>query len=216
MTAFVIDNQRISRQEFEHICNSNCEVVLGNQAVETIEKGFLYLQSKINQVGKSYYGINTGFGSLCNTEISNDDLNELQVNLVRSHACGMGAEVPESIVKRMLLLKVIALSKGYSGVHLETVNRLLFFYNHSILPIVYEQGSLGASGDLAPLAHLCLPLIGEGEVRINGEIISGDSLSSRFSIPPLTLHAKEGLALLNGTQFMAAYASFSVQQGFNL
>ena len=216
MIAFVIDNQRISLQEFEHICNSNCEVVLGKQAITAINKGYSFLHKKTNNEESSYYGINTGFGALCNTIIPEEQQKQLQLNLIKSHACGMGAEVPEPIVKRMLLLKVIALSKGYSGVHLETVNRLLFFYNHSILPIVYEQGSLGASGDLAPLAHLCLPLIGEGEVRINGEKISGDSLSSLFSIPPLTLHAKEGLALLNGTQFMAAYASFSVQQGFNL
>jgi histidine ammonia-lyase len=123
------------------------------------------------------YGINTGFGSLCNTAISKEDLSQLQRNLVLSHSCGMGEEVPHEIVKRMLLLKVLGLSKGNSGVQLETIERLLFYYNENIFPVVYQQGSLGASGDLAPLAHLCLPLLGEGEVDYKGKRISGKELN---------------------------------------
>jgi len=147
------------------------------------------------------------FGSFCDTVISPDELLQLQVNLIRSHACGFGPEIPETLVKRMLLLKAIALAKGYSGVQVATVERLIYFYNNDILPVVFEQGSLGASGDLAPLAHLCLPLIGEGAVNYKGNVLSGASLQTKFGLDPIILQAKEGLALLNGTQFMNAFAT---------
>jgi histidine ammonia-lyase len=216
MAQFILNNQWVSLEDLDLVLKNSSEVVLGPQATLAIERGFSFLQSKITEEGASYYGINTGFGSLCNTVISTEDLNQLQVNLIRSHACGVGAEVPTHLVKRMLLLKAIALSKGFSGVQLATVERLLFLYNNDLIPVVYEQGSLGASGDLAPLAHLCLPLIGEGEVRVNGECIPGSELRAKFGIEPITLQAKEGLALLNGTQFMNAYGTYAASTGIHL
>jgi histidine ammonia-lyase len=216
MTQFVLNNQWVSLGELERVLKNSSEVVLGPQAASAIETGFSFLQDKLKEEGAIYYGINTGFGSLCNTVISTEDLNQLQVNLIRSHACGVGAEVPTHLVKRMLLLKAIALSKGFSGVQLATIERLLFLYNNNLIPVVYEQGSLGASGDLAPLAHLCLPLIGEGEVRVNGVCVPGSELRITFGLEPITLQAKEGLALLNGTQFMNAYGTYAVSTGYNL
>ena len=216
MAQFILNNQWVSLEDLDLVLKNSSEVVLGPQATLAIERGFSFLQSKITEEGAIYYGINTGFGSLCNTVISTEDLNQLQVNLIRSHACGVGAEVPTHLVKRMLLLKAIALSKGFSGVQLATVERLLFLYNNDLIPVVYEQGSLGASGDLAPLAHLCLPLIGEGEVRVNGERIPGSELRAKFGIEPITLQAKEGLALLNGTQFMNAYGTYAASTGIHL
>ncbi len=162
------------------------------------------------------YGVNTGFGSLCNTAISKEDLSTLQSNLVRSHACGMGEMVPFEIVKRMLLLKILGLSHGNSGVQVKTVERLIFFYNNDIFPVVYQQGSLGASGDLAPLAHLSLALLGEGEVLHNNSIRSTDEVYKELNLEPIVLQSKEGLALLNGTQFMSAYASYAVANSFKL
>jgi histidine ammonia-lyase len=216
MTQFVLNNQWVSLEELERVLKNATEVVLGPQAKVAIESGFSFLQAKVKEDGAIYYGINTGFGSLCNTVISTEDLNQLQVNLIRSHACGVGAEVPTHLVKRMLLLKAIALSKGFSGVQSATVERLLFLYNNNLIPVVYEQGSLGASGDLAPLAHLCLPLIGEGEVLVNGERIPGNKLHANYGLEPITLQAKEGLALLNGTQFMNAYGTYAVSTGYTL
>ena len=160
--------------------------------------------------GGTYYGINTGFGSLCNVRIKDDELALLQENLVCSHACGMGDEVPEEIVRLMLLLKVHGLSQGYSGVRTEIVQRLADFYDHRIHPVVYELGSLGASGDLAPLAHLCLPLFGKGMVHYKGTKMPAAEALQQAGLQPITLAAKEGLALLNGTQFMSAYSTWSL------
>ncbi|MEI6594653.1 MAG: histidine ammonia-lyase [Bacteroidota bacterium] len=168
-----------------------------------------YLDKKMSGNDVVIYGINTGFGSLCNTKISNEDLEKLQQNLLLSHACGTGEKVNREIVKLMLLLKIQSLSYGNSGVQLQTVERLVEFFNFDILPVVYDQGSLGASGDLAPLAHLCLPLLGLGEVwsNSNGQwaIISGAEALQKHNLHPIKLQSKEGLALINGTQFMAAY-----------
>ncbi|MCW3122336.1 MAG: histidine ammonia-lyase [Flavipsychrobacter sp.] len=166
--------------------------------------------------GETYYGINTGFGSLCNVRIKDDELSQLQENLVCSHACGMGDEVPEEIVRLMLLLKVHGLSQGYSGVRTEIVQRLADFYNHKISPVVYELGSLGASGDLAPLAHLCLPILGKGEVYYNGIKMPAADALKKAGLQPMALAAKEGLALLNGTQFMSSYSTWSLMQAKKL
>ncbi len=166
-----------------------------------------YLHQRLdNQPDQPIYGINTGFGALHNVPIPLADRQQLQVNLLMSHACGTGAEAPAELVRLMLLLKVQSLSYGHSGVQLATVQRLLAMYNREMYPVVYEQGSLGASGDLAPLAHLCLPLLGLGEVNYQGYRLAATDALSLFSWEPLTLQAKEGLALLNGTQFMLAYA----------
>jgi histidine ammonia-lyase len=216
MEQLVLNNQWISLENLEHHFSNEHEVVLGEKAKHAVIEGYEFLQEKVSLNDRPYYGVNTGFGSLCDTQISSDDLQQLQINLLRSHACGMGEKVPAELVKRMLLLKAIALAKGYSGVQLATVERLLFFYNNDILPVVFEQGSLGASGDLAPLAHLSLPLIGEGEVLVEGEIIPAYRLKELYDIEPIQLQAKEGLALLNGTQFMNAYSTYAINVGFKV
>lgn len=164
-----------------------------------------YLDDILKQ-GNTYYGINTGFGSLCNVRIADDELSQLQENLVCSHACGMGDEVPEDIVRWMLLLKAHGLGRGYSGVRVEIVQRLIDFYNLGISPVVYELGSLGASGDLAPLAHLSLPIFGKGKVRYKGMVREAAEVLKETGLEPIPLAAKEGLALLNGTQFMSSHA----------
>ena len=183
-------------------------LALSEEAKVNIQRCRHYLDEKMRTHEAPIYGINTGFGSLCNVIISNENLTLLQENLVKSHACGTGDEVPLPIVKLMLLLKIQSLSYGNSGVQLETVERLIDFYNHDILPVIYTQGSLGASGDLAPLAHLSLPLLGEGEVYFEGKKVHSKEVLIRFDWQPITLKSKEGLALLNGTQFMSAYGVY--------
>jgi histidine ammonia-lyase len=175
-----------------------------------------FLDNYVKTSDKPVYGINTGFGSLYSKNISKDDLEQLQTNLVMSHACGTGPEIELHIVKLMLLLKIEALAYGHSGVQLITVQRLVDFFNHDILPVIYESGSLGASGDLAPLAHLALPLLGLGEVSYRGDILSGQSLLKEMNWEAINLRSKEGLALLNGTQFMNAFASQAIIDGEKL
>jgi len=182
---------------------------LSADAKNRIKENRKYLDEILN-TGDTYYGINTGFGSLCNVRIDAEKLAHLQENLVCSHACGMGDEVPQEIVKLMLLLKIHGLSRGYSGVRMEIVQRLADFYNKDILPVVYEQGSLGASGDLAPLAHLSLPLLGKGLVNYKGKQMQASEALKDAGLEPMSLAAKEGLALLNGTQFMSSYAVWSL------
>lgn len=183
---------------------------LGQTEIEAIQRSNTYLNRKIKEEGSVIYGINTGFGSLCNTVIPDEELSQLQYNLLRSHACGTGAKVPQEIVKLMLLLKVRSLSFGYSGVQLSTVQRLVDFYNLNILPVVYEQGSLGASGDLAPLSHLCLPLMGEAECWDGDKVVPASVMLEKYNLEPVQLGPKEGLALINGTQFMLAYGVYCI------
>ena len=189
---------------------------LSESAKEKIAACRTYLDNRMQSQKEPIYGINTGFGALYNKTISNEDLGTLQTNLVLSHACGTGDEVPSEIVKLMLFLKIQGLSYGNSGVQVETVQRLIDFYNYDILPVVYQQGSLGASGDLAPLAHLCLPLIGMGEVNYKGTRKSSADILERHNWKPISLQSKEGLALLNGTQFMSAYGSWAIVQAQKL
>ena len=210
MSTFTITSEWISLETLEHILDNNLKLELSENSKNQILNCRQYLDDVMANEDRIIYGINTGFGSLCDTVIPKSDLEQLQTNLVLSHACGAGEEVPLHLVKRMLLLKVLGLSHGHSGVQLETVERLIFFFNNDILPIVYQQGSLGASGDLAPLAHLSLPLIGEGEVYFEGAKIAGKDLAQKFDIKPIVLQSKEGLALLNGTQFMSSYGSYAV------
>jgi len=210
MKTYTINNAWIALEQLEEILEEGQHIVLSPEAKHAIVHCRTYLNDLMQNEDRIIYGINTGFGSLCDTIIPLEDLGQLQRNLVLSHACGAGEEVPKHLVKRMLLLKVLGLSHGHSGVQLETVERLIYFFNHDILPVVYQQGSLGASGDLAPLAHLCLPLLGEGEVHFEGERIPGSALATRINLAPIVLQSKEGLALLNGTQFMSSYASYSV------
>ena len=200
-----ISSDVLSLDTINQIILENKSLALSEEAKVNIQKCRDYLDKKMQSQTDPIYGINTGFGSLCNVKISNENLSQLQENLVKSHACGTGEEVPNSIVKLMLLLKIQSLSYGNSGVQLETVERLIDFYNHDILPVIYTQGSLGASGDLAPLAHLSLPLLGEGEVYFEGKKVNSKEVLRRFNWKSIVLQSKEGLALLNGTQFMSAY-----------
>lgn len=191
-------------------------LALSEEAKVNIQRCRHYLDHKMREHDAPIYGINTGFGSLCNVKISTENLTLLQENLVKSHACGTGDEVPLPIVKLMLLLKIQSLSYGNSGVQLETVERLIEFYNLDILPVIYTQGSLGASGDLAPLAHLSLPLVGEGEVYFEGQKVWSKEVLARFDWQPIVLQSKEGLALLNGTQFMSAYGVYILLKSYKL
>ena len=216
METHYINNQYYTLEDFENVLSSACRIELGKNAREAVLKCYNYLHEKLDSESNIIYGINTGFGSLCNTVIGNHELEQLQLNLVRSHACGIGAVVSEDITKRILLLKAIGLSKGHSGVQIETIEQILFLYNENILPVIYEQGSLGASGDLAPLAHMSLSLIGEGEVMYKGNRRPTSEVFRELSRNPVSLQAKEGLALLNGTQFMSAFLSYSVAAGMDI
>jgi histidine ammonia-lyase len=175
-----------------------------------------YLDQKMAQKDKNYYGINTGFGFLQNITIDDSQIEQLQYNLIVSHACGLGEQVPEPIVKLMLMLKIKSLSYGYSGVQIDTVKRLLEMYNNRVLPVIFTQGSLGASGDLSPLSHLSLPLLGLGEVTIDGVKHQTASIMERYNWSPIKLQSKEGLALINGTQFMSAYGMYCLQKAEHL
>jgi histidine ammonia-lyase len=194
----------------------NKTLELSESSLKKIQDCRTYLDKRMQSQDAPIYGINTGFGSLYNVKISKEHLTQLQENLVMSHACGTGDKVPDAIVKLMLLLKIQSLSYGHSGVQVETVQRLVDFYNNDILPVVYTQGSLGASGDLAPLAHLSLPLIGKGEVVYKGEIVAAETVLKAFNWKPITLLSKEGLALLNGTQFMSAYGIHLLLKSYKL
>lgn len=201
-----ISNKRLTMERLLELSQQQFKLELSIESREAITACRSYLdQEFMGKDAAPTYGINTGFGSLCDTHISNQDLEQLQLNLLMSHACGTGEEVPQEIVRWMLFLKIQSLSYGHSGVSIATVQRLIDFYNEGIYPVVYEQGSLGASGDLAPLAHLALPLIGEGEVYHNGNRMNTSDLLKEKNWQPITLKSKEGLALINGTQFMLAY-----------
>ncbi|HEY5917652.1 MAG TPA: histidine ammonia-lyase [Chryseolinea sp.] len=205
MAEHEISDKPLTLEDLSALSFRDIKIKLSESASKKITHCREYLDKELEDSDEAIYGINTGFGSLYNKNISSDQLEKLQENLVKSHACGTGAEVPEEIVRLMLFLKVQSLSYGYSGVQLITVERLIQMFNENVLPLVYEMGSLGASGDLAPLAHLTLPLIGLGEVHHDKNILLGDELINKFNWPTIHLRAKEGLALLNGTQFMSAY-----------
>lgn len=211
-----IDLQPLDLTKIQDILSTDKKIALSEEAIQKIEKCRVYLDEKMKENTRPIYGINTGFGALYNVKIKGSNLQKLQENLVMSHACGTGEEVPNEIVKLMILFKIQALSYGHSGVQLATVNRLVDFYNNDIIPVVFTQGSLGASGDLSPLAHLALPLIGLGEVYYKDEKISGEKLLEIFSWNKINLQSKEGLALLNGTQFMSAYGIYSLLKAHKL
>ena len=200
-----LSSERLTIAGLKEIIDSGKPVALSEELRRRIVRCREYLDRKIKDSDQPVYGITTGFGSLCDISVGGDELSQLQRNLVMSHSCGTGEQVPSEIVRLMLLLKIRSLSYGYSGVRLETVERLIDFYNNGILPVVYRQGSLGASGDLAPLAHLSLPLLGLGEVEHDGSRRPSAEVLEEFGWKPLELQSKEGLALLNGTQFMSAY-----------
>lgn len=211
-----ISAEHLTIEKINEIITNNYKLELSDDAKQRIRRCRSYLDKRISRHGAPIYGVTTGFGSLCNVTIGQDQLNALQVNLIKSHACGVGERVSNEIVKIMMLLKIQSLSYGYSGCKLDTVQRLIGFFNNDIYPIVYTQGSLGASGDLVPLAHMCLPLIGLGEVEYQGKILPGAEILRKKRWKPIELASKEGLALLNGTQNMSAHAVWSLIQAERL
>ncbi|HLN52557.1 MAG TPA: histidine ammonia-lyase [Lentimicrobium sp.] len=206
MKTYLINSEPLTLETINYLLTEDVKLELSEEAIAKIRHCREYLDVKLKKAENPIYGITTGFGSLCNVQISAKDLTTLQENLVMSHACGTGDEVGPEIVRLMLLLKVHALSSGNSGVQVQTVQRLIDFYNNDVLPVVFEQGSLGASGDLAPLAHLSLPLLGMGEMKLAGRTVQAKKVLKEYGWQPISLQSKEGLALLNGTQFMSAHA----------
>lgn len=211
-----ISAEHLSIERIGEIVYGGYQIQLSYDAQKRIVECRKYLDRKIEETTSPIYGVTTGFGSLCNVSIGSDYLAQLQINLMMSHACGTGDRVPNDIVKIMLLLKIQSLSYGFSGCQLVTVNRLIDFFNNDVYPVVYMQGSLGASGDLVPLAHLTLPLVGLGEVEYQGEIITGAEMLQKLEWQPIQLASKEGLALLNGTQNMSAFAVWALLQSHRL
>lgn len=211
-----ISAEHLSIERIVEIVYGGYKIELSDDAHKRIVECREYLDRKIAESTTPIYGVTTGFGSLCNVSIGSDYLAQLQINLMMSHACGTGDRVPNDIVKIMLLLKIQSLSYGFSGCQLVTVNRLIDFFNNEIYPVVYMQGSLGASGDLVPLAHLSLPLVGLGEVEYKGMVMSGAEVLQKFDWQPIKLASKEGLALLNGTQNMGAFAVWALLQSIRL
>lgn len=203
-------------KDIEPVFNPETKLKLSPEVLTRISRCREYLDRKMKEQSSPIYGITTGFGSLCNISVSNDQLAQLQRNLVVSHACGVGEEVPQEIVRLMIYLKIRSLSFGYSGVKIETVQRLADLFNNKVYPVVYQQGSLGASGDLAPLANMSLSLLGLGYVNYNGEKHPAEEINKKFGWEPLTLASKEGLALLNGTQFMLAYSLYTLRKAKRL
>ncbi|MEN6588867.1 MAG: histidine ammonia-lyase [Proteiniphilum sp.] len=213
---YYIGQRELTIDDLEWIISDNIKVELAPEAKERIQKCRDYLDRKMETQQEPIYGITTGFGSLCERTVTNEDLSTLQENLVKSHACSVGEEVMPLIVKLMFLLKAHALSLGYSGVQVATVQRMLDLFNNDILPIVYDKGSLGASGDLAPLANLFLPLIGVGDVFYKGRKRDIGDVLDEFGWKPIKLKSKEGLALLNGTQFMSAHGVYAIMKAQRL
>jgi len=211
-----ISAEHLSIEQIGEIVYGGYKIELSDDAQRRILECRAYLDKKIEESTVPIYGVTTGFGSLCNVSIGSDYLAQLQINLMMSHACGTGDRVPNDIVKIMLLLKIQSLSYGFSGCQLATVNRLIDFFNNDVYPIVYMQGSLGASGDLVPLAHLSLPLVGLGEVEYKGKVLTSVEVLKKFKWQPIQLASKEGLALLNGTQNMGAFAVWSLLQSQRL
>jgi histidine ammonia-lyase len=210
MKTHQISAEHLSIERIGEIINEGYKLELSSDARQRITHCREYLDRKIAESEVPIYGVTTGFGSLCKISISEDQLSQLQINLMMSHACGIGERVSNEIVKIMLLLKIQSLSYGYSGSKLDTVERLIDFFNNDIYPIVYRQGSVGASGDLVPLAHLCLPLCGLGDVEYQGKCMSGAEITKMMGWEPIRLASKEGLALLNGTQNMSAHAVWAL------
>lgn len=192
---------------------SNETIEIAQEIESHLNENRTYLEQKVETSDGPIYGINTGFGSLCDVAIPKDSLSQLQTNLVRSHACGTGDEVPREIVRLIQALKIKNLSLACSGIRYELLNHMVNVYNAGIEPVIYQQGSLGASGDLAPLSHMALCLLGEGEARFEDEKMDALLALSQKNIKPMTLRGKEGLALLNGTQFSTSYLSFAVLHG---
>ena len=193
------------------ICNGEVMGRLGDNSLKKV-RASRQIVSEIADGESVVYGINSGFGPLCTTKISPESTRQLQSNILKSHSVGTGDPIPKKIAKLMLILKVQALAQGFSGIKTETLERIIWHIENDAIPVVPSQGSVGASGDLAPLAHLFLPLIGMGLINYKGKTIPADLLLKQEALQPLDLAPKEGLALINGTQFMASYGVFIVEK----
>ncbi len=211
-----LDSKWLHFQQVKDLLDFNQLISITFDAHEKINACRTFLNEKTNHPNKLYYGVNTGFGYLQNVKIDQSQIEQLQYNLLVSHACGLGDEVPHDIVRLMLMLKIKSLSYGHSGVQIDTVIRLLDMYNQNILPVIYTQGSLGASGDLAPLSHLTIPLLGLGEVYVNNQKMQSAEMLTLMNWQPIHLQSKEGLALINGTQFMSAYGMYCLKKAEHL
>ena len=217
MTHYINPEEKLTLAKIQEIIDGKMTLALSDEAKRRIEKCRAYLNHKMESQKEPIYGVTTGFGSLCNISISKEQLSQLQKNLVMSHACGVGDEVPVEVVRLMLLLKAQNFCFGYSGAQLQTVQRLVDCYNDDVLPVVYQQGSLGASGDLCPLANLMLPaILGMGDVYWHGRRCDVQEVYKAKGWQPIELQSKEGLALLNGTQFMSSYAVWSLLKAMRL
>jgi histidine ammonia-lyase len=211
-----LDRNWLNFEQVKAFIDADHQLSITADARQSIEKCREYLDAKVAASDELFYGINTGFGYLQNVAIDKEQVEQLQYNLLMSHACGLGEEVPPAIVKLMLMLKIKSLSYGHSGVQIATVDRLIAMLNNNVLPVIYTQGSLGASGDLAPLSHLSLPLIGMGTVNYDGKTIPSAEALQHFGFEPLQLKSKEGLALINGTQFMTGYGMWCLAKAERL
>ena len=213
----IINGKSLTLEKIEHFLNENPDIVISKESVTKINMSRTLVEKWVNE-GEVVYGITTGFGEFSNVNISKKDLRTLQENLIFSHAFGCGENLPPKIVKIMMLLRLNALARGYSGIKLSTLQLLLKMMNHNIIPVVPSQGSVGSSGDLVPLAHLVMPMLGKSKVQIIKNInddnaektksISSSAALKKFNLKPVTLEAKEGLALINGTQMMTAFAVY--------
>jgi len=211
----VLTGHSLTLSQVRDICYGSAEVVIDAKSLASVKESRLSVD-RIVSSKRTIYGINTGFGKFSDVIIEEQDVNDLQLNLIRSHACGVGDPFPEVVSRAMVLLRLNALLKGFSGVRPEIVKQLQRLLNEHIHPVVPQQGSLGASGDLAPLSHLALVLIGEGQVHFKGKIHETSEIFKEKEIPPVTLKAKEGLALINGTQAMTAQGAINWLESMDL
>ena len=213
---FVVELKSYELSDFERVAEENHIIELSTEVVDAIQACRKYLEAQIEDGSQSFYGINTGFGSMYKIRIASDDLVALQHNLIMSHASGAGAKIPRAVARMTLLLKIVSLCHGNSGVRLELVQQLIDYFNAGLTPVMYEFGSLGASGDLAPLAHLAVTLTGQGAFYEMSDSDTVPTVLARNDLAPITLRAKEGLALINGTQFSTAYALWAVRRARRL
>lgn len=205
----ILNGTDLTLEQVAAVARNRTEAALSPEAEKRVARAEAYVQQKL-EAGQVIYGLTTGFGSFCDTLIGPEDAWLLQRNLILSHACAMGDPLPTEIVRAVMLLRINTLTRGHSGIRLETLRTLLAMLNAGVHPVIPEKGSLGASGDLALLAHMVLPMLGEGQAEYRGEVLAGAEAMRQAGIPTVTLAAKEGLALINGTQFMAAVGCLAV------
>ena len=211
----VLTGNDLTLEQVVAVARENVKVALSEDAKQNIENSRKIIDDIVENE-KVIYGVTTGFGEFCNVSISKEDCKTLQENLIRSHACGYGPNFATDIVRAIMLTRINALSKGFSGIRLLTVSTLLEMLNKGVHPLIPEKGSLGASGDLAPLAHMVLPMLGLGEAEYKGEILTGKEAMEKAGITPIQLDAKEGLALINGTQVLTSTGALAVYDAIEL